>query len=155
MKKKMQKAIQSKPKKEMPHKKLIPATDMKLLELQRMAKIGMTMDQIAAVHGMKKQTLYNRLKEDSQLMDAITRGRGTGIDQVTSKSFDMASSGLNTAMTIFWLRCRAGWKEPQVFELKVLHEIFGKKDIGDIELAELQLIQNATHKALKGKKDGD
>jgi len=151
----MKKAIQSKPKKEMPHKKLIPATDMKLLELQRMAKIGMTMEQIANVHGMRVQTLYNRIEENSQLMDAIKRGRGQGVNTITSKGFDMASSGDNTTMTIFWLKCQAGWKEPQVFELKVLHEIFGKKEIGDIELAELQVIQNATHKALKGKKDGD
>lgn len=75
-------------------------------EISDMIGYGLTAEQVAAVKGVSKETLYKYCKPE------IDAGRPLAISKVVQTAFKMATSGKNTAMTIFWLKTQAKWKEP-------------------------------------------
>ena len=62
-------------------------------------------EQIAAV------MLFSRSTLEKYYQDQLDLGRAVALATVTETAFKMATSGDNTAMTIFWLKTQAGWRE--------------------------------------------
>ena len=56
-------------------------------------------------------TLYEKMATKEELDEAIKRGASKGISIVANALFESAKSGDKTAQ-IFYLKCRAGWREP-------------------------------------------
>ena len=83
-----------------------------LREVEMLAGLGLRLDDIAAVKGMSDDTLKKHAA------DHLKKGRANAKAQVMQTAFKMAISGKCPAMTIFWLKTRAGWseKEPMVEE---------------------------------------
>ena len=79
--------------------------------IEKLASQGMSVSLIADYFGISKATLERRISECIELSEALKRGRSRGIDNVTSVAYQMAISGKCPAMTIFWLKCQALWKE--------------------------------------------
>jgi hypothetical protein len=78
-----------------------------------MAGFGIPEPQIAGTigeHGIDAKTLRKHFRRE---LDTGTTKANTAVAQTLYK---MASSGHHAAATIFWLRCRAGWKETSVFQ---------------------------------------
>lgn len=83
---------------------------------KNMAARGLTVAQIADCLGVCEATIYSKQKEFPEFLEAIKRGRSSGMDEVTSALYEKAINGDNTAI-IFYLkhRDRENWGE-QVIE---------------------------------------
>lgn len=77
----------------------------------QLAAVGCNLDQIAAMLGMEPRTLDKIIERDPSVSFAISKGRSRGISKVASTAYQMAVSGKQPAMTIFFLKTRARWAE--------------------------------------------
>jgi uncharacterized protein (DUF2384 family) len=80
-------------------------------QAEAMAVVGCTNAQIATILGISESTLERRSKENTVIFDALERGRASAAVKVLKAAYDMASSGKNPLMTMFWLKCRLRWSE--------------------------------------------
>lgn len=95
----------------MARKPPVVLTETDLQRIERLAGYGLNMEQIAAVFDRSCPT-FERLKaKDPELKAAIERGTIRANEAVTQTAYQMAVSGKVPAMTMFWLKCRARWKE--------------------------------------------
>jgi len=101
-------------------------------EIGRMRGLGMTIKQIAHVFGMNEDTLELRIKENPELEAVMNMGVSAAHKQVTETAFAMATDGKNPAMTMFWLKCRAQWKDTQHVEMS------GKIDLEKLVLGSIE-----------------
>ena len=79
--------------------------------IEKLASQGLSVTLIADYLGISKATLDRRISECEELSIILNKGRSKGIEAVASAAYQMAISGKSAIMTIFWLRCQAGWKE--------------------------------------------
>ena len=79
-------------------------TDQEREQVERLASFALTDDKIAAVLGCSERTLQNKCKRE------LAKGRLTSNINVMKTLYELAMKG-NTAACIFWLKCRAGWRE--------------------------------------------
>lgn len=77
----------------------------------QLAGVGCNLDQIAAMLDMAPATLDALIAKDPSVSQAISKGRGSGISKVAATAYQMAVSGKQPAMTIFFLKTRARWAE--------------------------------------------
>lgn len=77
----------------------------------QLAGVGCNLDQIAAMLDMDPATLDRIIERDPSVSAAISKGRGGGISKVAATAYQMAISGKQPAMTIFFLKTRARWAE--------------------------------------------
>ena len=92
-------------------RKKIPFESIDIALASRLTGIGLTMAQVADVLGVSKDTLERRAKESDELRLAISSGRSKAAAAVCETAFNMATSGIHPAMTMFWLKTRQGWRE--------------------------------------------
>lgn len=71
LKKSQERTMRTKPKKE-----------FDLAEVERLASLGLTREQIAASLGASVSTIYGRLRDDEEFADAVKRGEAQGIGAV-------------------------------------------------------------------------
>jgi predicted DNA-binding transcriptional regulator AlpA len=55
-----------------------PPAVIDLLTVERAASIGCTVEDIAALLGLSRKTIYNHMEQDPELAEAMDRGRGMG-----------------------------------------------------------------------------
>jgi hypothetical protein len=82
-----------------------------------MAAYGMPEEQIASTIGPKgidPKTLRKHFRRELLL------GATKANSKVAETAYQMAISGKSPVMTIFWLKCRGGWKEKEHAGLKVV-----------------------------------
>jgi hypothetical protein len=84
-------------------------------EQRRMVKslsaFGVPQEQMANRMGIRSpKTLRKHFR------DELDGGALEANSKVAKTLFDMATSGQVPAATMFWLKCRAGWKERPMFE---------------------------------------
>lgn len=94
-----------------------PRKAFDLAEVERLASLGLTREQIASSLGASASTVYNRLRDDEEFSEAVKRGEALGIGAVASKLMDQINEGNTTAM-IFYLKSRAGWRESSEIRLE-------------------------------------
>lgn len=87
-------------------------------QIETMSGLGMNLRQIAAVLGVTEITLKRRLSEDPDLFDTVEKGRAMAISVVARTAYQLATSGKVPAMTMFYLKCRAGWSEKPIEEIE-------------------------------------
>ena len=75
-----------------------------------MAAGGIPQGRIAKHLGISEKTLRKHFQDDLQATSDEKHKK------VLSTAFQMATSGNHPAMTMFWLKCRLGWKEKQTIE---------------------------------------
>ena len=101
-------------------RKAITITPSNLLQIEKMASRGMTVEQICSVLRIDKSTLYRKAKQKKEIIEALERGRAGGIMKITNVLFDQAIAGDMTAV-IFYLRNRdaGNWnKQSQKIEVE-------------------------------------
>jgi len=74
---------------------------------------GLTAEQIAMVLGISETTFYERQAENAEFAEALKRGRGTGIANVTNALYEKATVDKDNTAMIFYLKNRAGWVDKQ------------------------------------------
>ena len=97
-----------------------------LQEIEMLAGMGLNQQQIADVKGMHRDTLRKYAQ------DTYTRGKAKAIARVAQTAYSMAISGANTAMTIFFLKTQARWRE-HASSPHELAAILGLSEEGDDE----------------------
>lgn len=75
--------------------------------------MGLSVTKMSALIGISKATFERRYKDQPELVEALLKGRAQAESAVTKSCYDQAVSGRSPTMTIFWLKCRAGWKEAE------------------------------------------
>ncbi len=83
-----------------------------LARVESLAERGLTQHQIAAALGVSGRTVESRIAESSEFSEAVKRGAAKGIAFVANLLMEQAKSG-NVTSQIFYLKCRAGWREVQ------------------------------------------
>ena len=93
------------PKKKSPGRPPYTTTDHDRQQVEQMAALGIRNEDIALVMGVHRNTISRHYKKE-------LRRAATQANAVIAKTlFNMARTGKNTAATIFWLKCRANWRE--------------------------------------------
>lgn len=88
---------------------ILQEDDIRQIEL--LAGLGMRHKDIAMVLGFTNRTLINKFNDHPEAREAYERGYARATAKVMKTAFDMATDGKNQAMTMFWLKCRAKWRE--------------------------------------------
>jgi len=88
-------------------------TDKDRATVKALIGYGSTQDETAAVLGISDVTLRKYFEREIQL--AVIESNAA----VAQSLFKMATRGNNVAAAIFWLKVRAGWKDP------LQHEMYG------------------------------
>jgi len=88
-----------------------------MAQIEAMAGVGLKVEQMAAILGMSKATFDRRMRDTPGASEALEKGRARASFTISKTAFEMAKGGHHVAMTIFWLKCREGWREtPQAIE---------------------------------------
>lgn len=85
-------------------------------QIEELARAGLSVAQVAGSLRVSETTLRNRLRDKKAFQLALEKGRADSVEKVSNKLFESAMSG-NVTAQIFFLKCRAGWKETDKHEL--------------------------------------
>jgi hypothetical protein len=80
-------------------------------QVETLAGYGLTVEQIGHVLACSHDTVKRHYA------DELERGQAVAVAKVAQTAFQMATSGAQPAMTMFWLKTRARWKEVQHMEV--------------------------------------
>ncbi len=84
-----------------------------LLTVERAAAIGCPVEDIAALLGIGRRTLYDHMERDPAVADAIEKGRGTGRATLRRMQWEKAQAG-DTSMLIWLGKVMCGQRETSV-----------------------------------------
>ena len=91
----------------------------KTIDLQaaeELASLGLTDQQIADSLGISRSTLCRRKADDDTFEAALRKGKTKAIVNVSSALMQEVENGSLRAI-IFYLKCRAGWREEEIKEI--------------------------------------
>lgn len=84
----------------------IQFTEKGLNQIEALAGVGLTNDDIANWFGISRATFYRRLEDSGITRDTLERGKARAHAKIAKKAFTMAESGSDGAMTRWWLERR-------------------------------------------------
>lgn len=86
-------------------------SEIDVKKIEKMASLGLSINQISAIFEISTDTFYRRCKEvDCDLSAAVTRGKAKAICNVAQKAYDLAIQG-DTSMIKYYLSSIGGWSE--------------------------------------------
>lgn len=86
-------------------------------KVEEFAANGLTSEQIADALGISTTTLCDKKNKYPELVKAIKEGKARGIGKIANALFENAQSG-NTVAQLFYLKCKAGWREDQKSDME-------------------------------------
>ena len=121
-------------------------------KVENLSAQGLTVEQISLVLGINKSTMFDKQNEYSDFSDALKRGRGKGIANVTNALYQKATVDKDNTAIIFYLKNRAGWVDKQEIQSTVeqRHII----DLTRIPDDQLESIENAFSRLDTGASEG-
>ena len=121
-------------------------------KVENLSAQGLTVEQISLVLGINKSTMFDKQNEYSDFSDALKRGRGKGIANVTNALYQKATVDKDNTAIIFYLKNRAGWVDKQEIQSTVeqRHVI----DLTRIPDDQLESIENAFSRLDAGASEG-
>ncbi len=81
-------------------------------KVKMLASVGVRQEEIAKVLDITPKTLRKHFRQE------LDKGAVEANAEVAQTCYRMATSGTNTAATIFWLKVRCGWRENAPVEEK-------------------------------------
>lgn len=94
----------------MPRKKI----DIDAKKVEALAAMGLNQKEICAAMGISYHVMRNRRNEATPasklIEEALEIGKAKGVAKVANKLMQMVDEG-NVTATIFYLKCKAGWRE--------------------------------------------
>ncbi len=90
-----------------------PPAVIDLLTVERAASIGCTVEDIAALLGLSRKTIYNHMEQDPELAEAMDRGRGLGRASLRRMQWEKAEIG-DTSMLIWLGKVLCGQRDSSV-----------------------------------------
>jgi hypothetical protein len=102
-----------------------PPTPIDLDVVRRAAGIGATVDEIAAVLGVPRRTLYDRMEQDPEIQHALDEGRDQG--RITLRRLQWQQAHAGNATMLIWLG----------------KQLLGQRDKHEVEQSGAQTLQLA------------
>lgn len=96
-----------------------PKAEIDIAEVERLAGLGLTQEEIAATLGINEKTLRRRKAELSVLSDAIKRGRAAAGVVVANELFTKCKGG-DLGAIIWYEKTRRGLSDKLVVDLSKL-----------------------------------
>jgi hypothetical protein len=93
-----------------------PSAVIDLLTVERAASIGCPVEDIAALLGIGRATLYDHIERDPAVADAIEKGRGTGRATLRRLQWEKAQAG-DTSILIWLGKILCGQRDTSVVAL--------------------------------------
>jgi hypothetical protein len=100
-------------------------TKQELEEIEMMAGLGLTQQQIADIKDICVDTLRKYARPQ------LKRGKSKGIGNVAKTAYQMATSGKSPAMTMFFLKTQAQWRETPAIPEELLQLLNLKRRLED------------------------
>ena len=97
--------------------------DLDFVYIEKLSERGLNKSQIAYSLGISRSTFYRWWDEDPKIKISFEKGRVKAIEEVSSRAFQMAISGKHPSMTMFWLKCNAGWNEKDNQQSRILIDV--------------------------------
>src|SRR4051812_9304363 len=85
-------------------------SETELKQIETMAALGLTNEQIAVSLGIVPATLYNKKKSNEEFDLAMKRGRAKAIIKAAARIMSEIDDG-NLQAAMFFLRTQGGWRE--------------------------------------------
>jgi hypothetical protein len=90
-----------------------PPAVIDLVTVERAASIGCPVEEIAALLGIGRRTLYDHIERDPAVADALEKGRGTGRATIRRMQWEKAQAG-DTSMLIWLGKILCGQRDTSV-----------------------------------------
>lgn len=90
-----------------------PRVPLSAAILEELVADGATMEEVADLHGVVRQTLYNRIEQEPAFLGALKRGRARAYATLRKTQVTLARAG-NPAMLIWLGKQWLGQREPRV-----------------------------------------
>lgn len=100
----------------------IPVDDRLVGEVERMAALGLTQEQVSSVLGISPRTLRNYKRDNPRLDAAYKKGRAKGLAYVATSLRGLIEQG-NVAAIIFYLKTQGGWSTTHKHEIGVPDDV--------------------------------
>lgn len=95
--------------------KVIP-TEREIQYVERLVALGLPQKYQAAFLKIPLPTYEKFLKEHPEIRDRLRNVEAKVIGNVAKTAYNMAVSGENPSMTMFFLKSRAGWRDRQIIQ---------------------------------------
>jgi len=95
---------------------------------------GLSYQEIANIYDISISTFEARVREIPELAQGLLKEKSIKDAKVVHSAYEQAVSGKCPTMTIFWLKCRRGWKDTtdsneNVKEIKVVFDRSKKAEL--------------------------
>jgi len=108
-----------------------PKVEIDMVELEKLASVGLNEQQIADYMGVSTDTFGRRKKDDPDFAECIKRGKSKGIAKIANNLYAQSCEG-NVSAGIFFMKNRAGWSDKQDLNANVKTEVSGTVKISPI-----------------------
>lgn len=99
-----------------------PAIKLDIEEIERLAGIGLTDEEICYAVGVSHQTFYKNKRNSAVFAEAIKRGKATAKSRIGKRIFEKAEAGDTTAL--IWVeKSRYGYTDKQDIEIRLESEV--------------------------------
>jgi predicted transcriptional regulator len=95
-----------------------PKIQIDLAEVERLASLGLSQEQIADSLGISNTTFYARKRESEEFAQAVKRGKASGVAAVASKLLKKIEE-MDTTAIIFFLKTQGGWAEKKISDVNL------------------------------------
>lgn len=108
-------------------------------QIEKLAGVGLNLQQIAQVLDVSDETIRKRMHESPEIALALKKGRAKAYANVAKTAYELATSGTEPAMTMFWLKCQAKWRErePETVNLSLVLNRYGAEKLEDLGTGEI------------------
>ena len=119
------------PEKKRHTKALIELGEKEIKQIEYASGLGLKMNDISALLGFSRATLFRIADRDPRVEEAIDRGKSKAASKVMQTLFELATSGKSAASTMFWLKTQMKWREIHPEDDKKTNEIVFRTKIGE------------------------
>ncbi len=93
---------------------------------------GVREEDMAFFFDMSPRTFYRYCKYDPRILAEYKKGQMTANAVVAESLFRLATEKENVVAQIFWLKCRARWKENNEIKLTFTQNSYGHNDLSKL-----------------------
>lgn len=96
-----------------------PRVEIDMAEVERLAGLGLTQEEIATSLGFSERTFRNRKKDSAAFADAIKRGKASAAEEISNQLFEKAKTG-DLGAIIWYEKTRCGRTDKLTIDLSKL-----------------------------------
>src|SRR3990172_4869161 len=100
-----------------------PAKKLDLVQIEAMAAIGLTMDEIGKILDVHRTTIWRRAQEDPEFCNALEKGKAKLHVSLKRKMYEQGVRDGNTTMLIWLSKNLLGWSDKHEYSGQINQRI--------------------------------